>query len=254
MSSILSFPCFHPSSETWDSYIIRFDCFLDAADLSEISNHRKKAYFLSFCGAMVFDTATALLVPQTVKAVSWEDLQELLSNHYSPKPSRIAKRHAFRRRVQAEGETISTYKAALQKAALHSKMSILSAAEIQGSNSNAGTKPSAPGHYEDIFPDEISETGEDVNCLRGQPPPQKKNWIPDNKPMQPQTTCMSCGGNHLRSTCQFRNVVCLKCQRKGHLARVCKSGRNFNQQYQPQIRPQKQKEECFTITRASYNS
>ncbi|KAG8137817.1 hypothetical protein E2320_003765, partial [Naja naja] len=46
----------------------------------------KKAYFLSFCGAAVFDTATALLVPQTVKAISWEDLQELLSNHYLPKP------------------------------------------------------------------------------------------------------------------------------------------------------------------------
>ncbi|KAG8140464.1 hypothetical protein E2320_003139, partial [Naja naja] len=74
MSSAPSFPCFHPSSETWESYINHFDCFVDAADLSEISNHRKKAYFLSFCGAAVFDTATVLLAPQTVKAVFWEDL------------------------------------------------------------------------------------------------------------------------------------------------------------------------------------
>ncbi|KAG8125539.1 hypothetical protein E2320_020657, partial [Naja naja] len=92
MSSALSFLCFHPSSETWESYINR---------------------------ATVFDTSTALLAPQTVKAVSWEDLQELLSNHYSSKPSRIARQHTFRRQVQAEGETISTYMAALRKAALH---------------------------------------------------------------------------------------------------------------------------------------
>ncbi|KAG8136828.1 hypothetical protein E2320_005378 [Naja naja] len=211
-----TFPCFHPSSEIWESYINQFDCFLDAADLSEISNHRKKAYFLSFCGAAVFDTATALLAPQTVKVVSWEDLQELLSNHYSPKPSRITRQHAFRRRVQAEGETISTYMAAFRKAALHggfqdledqlldqlvcgvrdlrlqrrllakgdltlkmaveesqvAEMSILSAAEIQGSNSNATNKPSAAVNYNDSFPDESSEAEEDVNCLRGQPPPQ----------------------------------------------------------------------------------
>ncbi|KAG8139529.1 hypothetical protein E2320_002289 [Naja naja] len=211
-----TFLCFHPSTETWESYINPFDCFLDAADLSEISNHRGKGYFLSFCGAVVFDIATALLVPQTVKAVSWEDLQELLSNHYSPKPSRIVRRHAFRRQVQAEGETISTYMAALRKVALHcgfrdledqlldklvrgvrdlrlqrcllakgdltlkmaveesqaAEMSILSAAKIQGSNSNATNKPSTAVHYDDSFPDESSEAGEDVNHLRGQPPPQ----------------------------------------------------------------------------------
>ncbi|KAG8139504.1 hypothetical protein E2320_002334 [Naja naja] len=68
---------------------------------------------------MVFDTSTALLAPQTVKAVSWENLQEVLSNHFSPKPSRIARWLAFGRRAQAEGESISSYMAALRTAALY---------------------------------------------------------------------------------------------------------------------------------------
>ncbi|KAG8139578.1 hypothetical protein E2320_002342 [Naja naja] len=125
MSSPPAFPCFHGvwfsyinGTETWFSYINRFKCFLDAADLADISNHRKKSYFLRFCGAAVFDTATALLAPQSVKEVSWEALQEILSNHYTPKPSRIVRRLAFRWRAQAEGETISTYMVALQTAAL----------------------------------------------------------------------------------------------------------------------------------------
>ncbi|KAG8125130.1 hypothetical protein E2320_020445 [Naja naja] len=92
---------------------------MDAANLSDIPSNRKKAYFLSFCGATVFDTATAMLAPQTVKAVSWEELQEVLGNHYAPKPSRIARRHAFRQRSQAENESISEYVAALRSAALH---------------------------------------------------------------------------------------------------------------------------------------
>ncbi|KAG8140648.1 hypothetical protein E2320_003323 [Naja naja] len=92
---------------------------MDAANLSDIPSNRKKGYFLSFCRATVFDTATAMLAPQMVKAVSWEELQELLSNHYSLKPSRIACRHAFRQRSQAENESISEYMAALRSAALH---------------------------------------------------------------------------------------------------------------------------------------
>ncbi|KAG8139432.1 hypothetical protein E2320_002195 [Naja naja] len=118
MSSPPAFPCFHPTTEKWYSYVNQFESFLDAADLADILNHRKKAYFLSFCGTAVFDTATALLVPQSVKEVSWEALQEILSNHYAPKPFQIMRRLAFRWQAQAEGETISMYMAALRTAAL----------------------------------------------------------------------------------------------------------------------------------------
>ncbi|KAG8126719.1 hypothetical protein E2320_021776 [Naja naja] len=119
MTSNPTLPPFRPTTETWESYINRFDCFLDAINLTDISDHRKKSYFLSFCGATVFDTATALLAPCSIKTIPWEELKEILSKHYSPKPSRIARHHVFRRRTQAEGETISGYMAALQTAALH---------------------------------------------------------------------------------------------------------------------------------------
>ncbi|KAG8139021.1 hypothetical protein E2320_001799 [Naja naja] len=92
---------------------------MDAANLTEIPANRKKTYFLSFCGAAVFNTATALLAPQTVKAMTCKELQEVLSNHYMLKSSRIACQYAFRRRTQAEGETISEYMIALRSAAFH---------------------------------------------------------------------------------------------------------------------------------------
>ncbi|KAG8127612.1 hypothetical protein E2320_014555 [Naja naja] len=119
MASNPAFPPFRLTAETWESYINQFGCFLDTIDLADISDHRKKSYFLSFCGATVFDTENALLAPRSIKTVPWGELQEILSNHYSPKPSCIAKRHVFRRRTQAERETISGYMAALQTAALH---------------------------------------------------------------------------------------------------------------------------------------
>ncbi|KAG8140765.1 hypothetical protein E2320_003418 [Naja naja] len=94
------------TTETWTSYINRFKCIMDAANLSDYPPNRKKAYFLSFCRATVFDIATALLAPQMIKAVTWEELQEVLDNHYAPKPSRITRHHAFR--FEEEEELIAS--------------------------------------------------------------------------------------------------------------------------------------------------
>ncbi|KAG8142913.1 hypothetical protein E2320_006105 [Naja naja] len=213
---------------------------MDAANLSDIPPNRKKAYFLSFCGATVFDTATAMLAPQTVKAVSWEELQEVLGNHYAPKPSHMARRHAFRQRTQAENKSISEYVAALHSAALHcgfrdqlddmlldqlvcgvrdlrlqrrllakadltlkqgieeaqaAELSSVSAAAIQKANNLPGSKPSTAVNYEDAaYEDEFFEEEEEVNHLRT-PQPFQKRKLPTQ-----QLICLSCGGNHLRTT------------------------------------------------------
>ncbi|KAG8132808.1 hypothetical protein E2320_010627 [Naja naja] len=190
-----------------------------------------------------------MLAPQTVKAVSWEELQEVLGNHYAPKPLRIARRHAFRQRTQAENESISEYVAALRSAALHcgfhdqlddmlldqlvcgvrdlrlqrrllaktdltlkqgieeaqaAELSSVSAAAIQKANNLPGSKPSTVVNYEDEF----FEEEEEVNRLRT-PQPFQKRRLPTQ-----QLICLSCGGNHLRTTCRFRNAVCHNCQRK----------------------------------------
>ncbi|KAG8124022.1 hypothetical protein E2320_019352 [Naja naja] len=137
---------------------------MDTANLTDIPANRKKAYFLSFCGA--------LLAPQTVKAVMWEELQEVLSNHYTPKLSRIARRHTFRRRNQAEGETIKAkadlnLKAAIKEAQAM-EMSMFSMAEIQGSSSYLSGRTSVAIHYKEAVNAEFYEEEEkEVNHLKG---------------------------------------------------------------------------------------
>lgn len=40
-------------------------------------------------------------------------------------------------------------------------------------------------------------------------------------PSRPQS-CWTCGGSgHLKANCRFKNVKCLRCQRPGHMAKVC---------------------------------
>ena len=34
--------------------------------------------------------------------------------------------------------------------------------------------------------------------------------------------CFRCGGHHNQQTCKFKHEVCYKCQKKGHMAKVCR--------------------------------
>ncbi|XP_013924203.1 PREDICTED: uncharacterized protein LOC106550769, partial [Thamnophis sirtalis] len=115
----LNFAPFNYGAETWESYTARFECFLVAHDLTELTDERKCAFFLSVCGSDVFHTARALTAPDPIKAVPWPELMAKLKSHYAPSPSKIASRHAFHQRSQAEGESVSAYVAALRSAALH---------------------------------------------------------------------------------------------------------------------------------------
>lgn len=69
MAALKPFTPYNSASETWDSYIVRFKCFLEANDFTGISDNRKRALFLSYCGLDIFETARALLAPVAIQTV-----------------------------------------------------------------------------------------------------------------------------------------------------------------------------------------
>lgn len=118
MATQNNFAPFNQATETREPYMERFKCFLIVNAYMELSSDQKCAYFLSFCGTEMFETARALLALQSIHSVSWDTLLVKLKNHYAPAPSRIACRYAFYHRNQEEGESINHHVAALRKAAL----------------------------------------------------------------------------------------------------------------------------------------
>ena len=51
------------------------------------------------------------------------------------------------------------------------------------------------------------------------------------QPANNAKTCYHCGDtDHIATTCRFRDAECKKCHKKGHLARVCRSGSRPPQQ------------------------
>ncbi|XP_032069735.1 uncharacterized protein K02A2.6-like [Thamnophis elegans] len=266
--AMLNFAPFNYGSETWKSYTARFECFLVAHDLTELTDERKCAFFLSVCGTDVFHTARALTAPEPIKAVPWPVLLAKLMSHYAPSPSKIARRHAFHQRSQAEGESVSAYVAALRSAALHcefrdldealldrlvcglrdlklqkrlltkadlsfqsvfdevraAEMSTASLATIAKSRStptaqSANTFSTATG-LPDTESDDSDAEGqeEDINRLYE----ANKKSVTRRKG-DPKSACGGCGGNHERAECRFRQALCQRCGRKGHIAWVCRA-------------------------------
>lgn len=101
------FAPFNQSQETWDSFLDRFDCFLAANDYKALPGDRKQAVFFSVCGQDMFETARALLAPLKVQDVPWDTLMAKFKGHYTPMPSRVARRYAFRHRYQAEARRLT---------------------------------------------------------------------------------------------------------------------------------------------------
>ncbi|XP_060545241.1 uncharacterized protein K02A2.6-like [Pantherophis guttatus] len=250
------------ASETWDAYIERFECFLQANDYTDFSNDRKRAHFLNACGPQIFATARALVAPLSVSTVPWPTLLAKLKGHYAPAPSRIARRFLFRQRLQKEGESLNTYLAALREEAINCEfenlddslleqlvcgvhdlrlqrrllaktditlqsavdearafeMSDRSAAEMRRLPTALPATRCAAIHIGDACPDNLSDDEDEVNRLKA----AGGNKRPPNKRLT-SAPCLGCGEEHPRVFCRFKNAVCQRCGKRGHLAKVCRS-------------------------------
>ena len=84
---------------------------------------------------------------------------------------------------------------------------------------------------------------EDVHSLQGEP---KSAALPVNALLQKgdmlelppaaNKPCYRCGGNHRADICKFKQATCHKCNKKGHIAKVCHSSQTkppSNRQGQP---------------------
>lgn len=248
---------FDPAREKWASYITRFECSLEASDMQGLSTARKRALFLSHCGPDVFEMAESLCEPTPVQSVPWDTLMATLRKHYAPVPSKFVQRYQLRQRVQREGEPVSAYMAALRKAATHCDYRDLDDALLEQlicgirdtrlqrrllakpdltlggaldearaheastraaealqrpSTSKDSSKPS-PVHREDARSSSDADSEEDV-------------FRTEDKLREASSrrqSCLSCGGNHERLSCKYKEAICRRCDKKGHLARVCRA-------------------------------
>ena len=247
---------FESGTNNWRSYTEQFNCYFIANDIT--TDSKKVAILLSACGQSTFNTISSLVDADTLQGIKYNDLIQLLSNHYDPAPSSIVQRYKFYNRVRAEGESIANFVAALREIAKHCEygdtlkimlrdrlvcgvnhqaiqkrllaeknltldkaMEIALALEAADNDVKQLQKPSATVMYQ--------------TQSKNQCPPRRESALP--RPAMPgHKSCHRCLGNHAPQTCKFKEAECRKCKKVGHIARACQTKQSQRPQQKQPVR------------------
>ena len=236
---------FDEANDDWNAYVERMEQYFIA---NEIDKDKQVAVMLSLMGNKTYGLLRNLAAPAKPSTLSFKTIVDTLQKHLSPKPLLIAERFRFHKRNQLEGETVSTYLAELKKLSLNCEFGtnlndalrdrlvcglhneliqkrLLSEPDLslaKGSEIAFAMEAAAKDTLE--LQGNINKESE-VNKLN-----QGRETVPKGKDdVKSKPHCYRCGGStHKSAECYFRSETCRKCEKLGHIQRVCRSGKSQN--------------------------
>ena len=192
------------------------------------------------CGPRTYKLIRSLLSPQEPKDVSFADIVKQMTDHYQPKPSIIVQRFKFHSRSRKQGESVATYIAELKRLAedcefgefLEQMLRDRIVCGINDPRIQRRLLAERELTYKSAF--ELAQSMEtadqNTNDLqtspRSEPRSRQDNfhYMPRAGTQLSYFVCYRCGGNHKAPDCKHKDAICNKCSKKGHLAKVCRSG------------------------------
>ncbi|XP_070598257.1 uncharacterized protein [Erythrolamprus reginae] len=254
---------FDPEKSTWDAYLAKFDVFLEAAGMRDVIDDRKRAIFLNYCGAEMFDLAQTLTDPAPANSVSWDALKTKLSAHFKPTKPAIVYRHQFSRMGQTESESINQFATRLRtvlskchfenpearlidalifgmrNATVRNKLLTEEEHSLQQVIKLAQTAEVAESAAKELKQNDKQEVVAHISSPNQQADSAnaiKPSTSSENdccfirqafprpfKQSQQSLPCSGCRGNHSRHRCPFRDSNCHRCGRRGHIAEACRA-------------------------------
>ncbi|GFU31889.1 transposon Tf2-6 polyprotein [Trichonephila clavipes] len=112
----VQFDKFDEENENFDSFLERFETYLD---VQNVPTANRAKVFVSSLSAKLYQLLKNLLAPDIPSDQTLDKLKDALKKHLTPKPLIIPSRHKFLNRKQTEGEGISTYIAELRALAMN---------------------------------------------------------------------------------------------------------------------------------------
>ncbi|XP_064653028.1 uncharacterized protein K02A2.6-like [Lineus longissimus] len=240
-------------TEDFETYLERVNLFFDA---NAVANEKKVAALLTLIGPKPYAVLRSLVAPDNPKDKTFAQNVNSLKAHYCPKPLAIVERFRFMKRLQAEGESIKSYKAELQRLSTHCAfggslherlrdqfvvglknesiqrkllterdLSFARAVEIALATETASKDAKELSKASSAS---SSGTGNSVQFVKKQS--QRKhggsaasaNSKTDTKYQGRSTYCFRSGDkSHKADRCAHKNTECNFCGKRGHLRKVC---------------------------------
>lgn len=233
----------------WEAYQERVEFFLVANNITD--NDKKKAVFLSLCGPSAYEILRSLIAPVKVKDKHYDEIIQILSNHFAPRTSEIVNRFRFYRRDQQPGESFSIFLKELRQlaekcgfdAALDTMLRDRIVCGIRDEALQrrllAEDKITLKRAQEMCLAQEVAArsvaiiqqetatasnapTASNVNRIDnrtdGFSKHKQKSVLNMNKS---KWKCYRCDNEHSAETCVYKTARCRYCEKEGHIERAC---------------------------------
>lgn len=220
----------------WDIYAEQLDFYCIANDI--LDENKRRAVLLSTIGTPTFRILKSLVFPETLNSKTFDELVNILRHHFTPQTSIVFKRHVFQRRIQLQDEPIVSYVTELKSLSrecnfennlyerlrdqfvsglankdIQRQLLAESSITFEEAVKRALAGEAAMSQVQDLQKQSSTSTTHHVKIPSTPKTPEK---------VHQKGSCFSCGGNHRRDTCKFREAECHQCHKKGHIAKVCR--------------------------------
>lgn len=115
MAALLSPPQFEETVDKWDAYKLRLEAFFEGNGVSDTK--KKRAFLVAALSTRTVTVLSSLCAPSKVNDLQYEEVTQLLQEHYSPRTNEIAQSYLFFTRNQEPDETVKDFIVAIRQLA-----------------------------------------------------------------------------------------------------------------------------------------
>ena len=214
-------------------YVERLEQYFAANEITD--DDKKRAIFLTVCGASAYGLLRNLCSPDKPKVKSLDELIALLKAHFNPTPLVIAERFKFWQARQSQTQNVREFLSQLKKmtefcefgAFLAEALRDCFVIGIRETTIQKKLLTKATLDLKTALETAVAMEAADRQALELNNHGEVNRISDNNRTYNDhqkvfQKNCFRCGkNNHGHDDCYFREVECYKCKRKGHISRQC---------------------------------